>query len=60
MLHLKCLSKEQKEICENGESILYFCRNDLGNFIEAEIIKHNGKYYRVRSCNKYIKEFVEV
>lgn len=60
MINLKKPTKEQREICEKGESILCTCENDLGNFKESEIIKHGGKYYRVRACNKHIKEFVEV
>lgn len=60
MNNLKNLTKEQREICEAGERILYTCENDLGNLIESEVIKHNSKYYRVRACNKHIKEFVEM
>ena len=60
MNNLKNLTIEQHEICEKGESILYTCENDLGNFKESEVIKHGGRYYRVRACNKHIKEFIEV
>ena len=45
MKNLKNTTKEQKEILSNAESILYTCKNDLGNFIESEVIKSNGKYY---------------
>ena len=60
MQNIRNLSKENKEILENAESILYTCKNDLGNFHEKEVIKHNGKYYRVQAVNKQITEFVEV
>ena len=60
MQNIKNLSKEKKEILKNAESILYTCKNDLGNFHEKEVIKHNGKYYRVQAVNKQITEFVEV
>lgn len=60
MNNLKNLTKEQREICTKGESILYICENDLGNLKEAEVIKHGGKYYRIHACNKHIKEFIEV
>ena len=60
MRNLKRATKEQKEVCTNGESILYTCKNDLGNWTESEVIKHDGKYYRVRTCNKHITEFAEV
>ena len=60
MQNLKNTTKEQKEILSNYESILYTCKNDLGNFIESEVIKSNGKYYRIQSTNKHITEFTEV
>ena len=60
MQNLKRITKEQKEILSNAESILYACKNDLGNFIESEVIKSNGKYYRIQATNKYITEFTEV
>ena len=60
MQNLKNTTKEQKEILSNYESILYTCKNDLGNFIESEVIKSNGKYYRIQSTNKHITEFMEV
>ena len=60
MQNIKNLSKEKKEILKNGESILYTCKNDLGNLREKEVIKYNGKYYRVQAVNKQITEFVEV
>ena len=60
MQNLKRTTKEQKEILSNAESILYTCKNDLGNFIESEVIKNNGKYYRIRATNKHITEFAEV
>lgn len=37
MQNIKNLSKEKKEILENAESILYACKNDLGNFREKEV-----------------------
>lgn len=60
MQNLKRTTKEQKKILSNAEIILYTCKNDLGNFIESEVIKSNGKYYRIRSTNKHITEFTEV
>lgn len=60
MQNIKYLSKEKKDIIKNGESILYTCENDLGNFCEKEVIKHNGKYYKIQAVNKRIIEFVEV
>ena len=60
MKNLKNTTKEQKEILSNYESILYTCKNDLGNFVESEVIKSNGKYYRIQSTNKHITEFAEV
>ena len=60
MKNLKNTTKEQKEILSNAESILYTCKNDLGNFIESEVIKSNGKYYRIKANNKHMKEFTEV
>ena len=60
MQNLKRTTKEQKEILSNYESILYTCKNDLGNFIESEVIKINGKYYRLQATNKHITEFTEV
>ena len=60
MKNLKRTTKEQKEILSNAESILYTCKNDLGNFAESEVIKSNGKYYRIQATNKRITEFTEV
>lgn len=60
MQNLKNTTKEQKEILNNAESILYTCKNELGNFIEKEVIKHNGKFYKVQATNKHITEFAEV
>ena len=60
MQNLKRATKEQKEILSNAESILYTCKNDLGNFVESEVIKSNGKYYRLQATNKHITEFAEV
>lgn len=60
MKNLKRTTKEQKKILSNAESILYTCKNDLGNFIESEVIKSNGKYYRIQTTNKLITEFTEV
>ena len=59
MQNLKNTTKEQKEILSNYESILYTCKNDLGNFIESEVIKSSGKYYRIWATNKHITEFTE-
>lgn len=60
MKGLIVVTQEQKEILSNAESILYTRKNDLGNIVEREIIKSNGKYYRIQATNKYITEFVEV
>ena len=60
MRNLKRITKEQKEILSNAESILYFCVNDSGDFIEKEVIKSNGKFYRIQATNKHIKEFTAV
>ena len=60
MQNLKNTTKEQKEILSNYESILYTCKNDLGNFIESEVIKSNRKYYRIKATNKHITEFEQV
>ena len=60
MKNLKKVTKEQKEILSNAESILYTCENDLGNFMEKEVIKSNGKFYRIQATNKHITEFTEV
>ena len=60
MQNLKNTTKEQKEILSNAESILYTCKNDLGNFIESEVIKSRGKHYRIEATNKHITEFTEV
>lgn len=60
MQNLKRTTKEQKGILSNAESILYTCKNDLGNFVEKEVIKSNGKYYRIQATNKQITEFTEV
>ena len=60
MQNLKNTTKEQKEILSNAESILYTCKNELGNFIESEIIKSDRKYYRLQATNKHITEFTEV
>ena len=60
MQNLKRTTKDQKEILSNAESILYTCKNDLGNFMEKEVIKSNGKYYRIQTTNKHITEFTEI
>ena len=60
MKNIKNTTKEQKKILSNAKSILYTCKNDLGNFIESEVIKSDGKYYRLRATNKHITEFAEV
>lgn len=60
MKNLKRITKEQKEILSNAESILYTCQNDLGNFIEKEVVKSNGKFYKIQAANKHITEFTEV
>lgn len=57
---MKNLSKTQKEILQNGESILYTCKNELGNLYEKEVVKHDGNFYRVQATNKKITEFVGV
>lgn len=54
------ITPEQREVLESGESILYTCENYLGNFMETEILKCDGKYYRVRACNKFLTEYTEV
>lgn len=60
MENLKRTTKEQKEILNNSESILYTCKNNLGNWMEKEVIKSNGKFYRLQATNKRITEFTEV
>jgi len=60
MKNIKKVTSEQKKILNNAECILYTCKNDLGNFIEKEVIKYNGKYYRVQTTNKFVTEFIEV
>ena len=63
MQNIKNLSKEKKDILNDAESILYTCytcKRYLGNLYEKEVIKYNGKYYRVQAVNKQITEFVEV
>lgn len=60
MRNIKYLKKDKKEILENSESILYTRENKLGNFIEREVIKYKGKFYRIQAINKKITEFVEV
>lgn len=60
MQNLKKLTPEQKEILSKYESILYTCENDLGNWMEKEVIKHVSKYYRIQATNKHITEFAEV
>ena len=60
MQNLKNTTKEQEKILSNYESILYTCKNDLGNFMESEVIKSDGKYYRIKATNKHITEFAEV
>lgn len=54
------ITPEQREVLESGESILYTCENYLGNFKEKEVLKYNGKYYRVQACNKILTEYTEV
>lgn len=56
----KNATAEQQQILENANSILYTCRNTIGNFEEKEVIKSDGHYYRLRACNKRITEFIEV
>ena len=60
MRNIKNLSKEKKDILNDAVSILYTCKRYLGNLYEKEVIKYNGKYYRVQAVNKQITEFVEV
>lgn len=57
---LKDITAEQKEVIGNATSILYTCKNDLGNLQEKEVIKHNDKFYRIAATNKHITEFTEV
>lgn len=54
------ITSEQREVLESGESILYTCESYLGNFIEKEVLKYDGKYYRVQACNKILSEYIEV
>lgn len=54
------ITPEQRKVLESGESILYTCENYLGNFMEKEVIKYEGKYYRVQACNKFLSEYTEV
>ena len=60
MQNLKNTTKEQEKILSNYESILYTCKNDLGNLIESEVIKSSEKYYRIQATNKHITEFTGV
>lgn len=60
MKNIKKLSREERTILENGESILYTCKNILGNFEEKEVLKYNGKFYRIQATNKNTVEFLEV
>jgi len=60
MRNLKKITEEQKVICSSGKSIMYTCENKLGNFMEEEVIKHAGKFYHIKACNKHIEEFMEV
>ena len=60
MQNLKNITRQQKKILSNYKSILYTCENNLGNFIESEVIKCNEKYYRIQAINKHIAEFTEV
>ena len=56
------ITKEQKKILSNAESILYSCENDLGNFIEKEFIKRrifaNDIYYPL--IEKWDKEYTKL
>lgn len=54
------ITPEQREVLESGESILYTCENYLGNFKEKEVLKYDGKYYRVQASNKILTEYTEV
>ena len=54
------ITPEQREVLESGESILYTCENYLGNFKEKEVLKYDGKYYRVQASNKIFTEYTEV
>jgi predicted RNA-binding protein with PIN domain len=60
MQNLINIEPEQKEILENSISILYTSKNNLGNFIEKEVIKYNNKFYRITATNKHLTEFSEV
>ena len=54
------ITPEQREVLESGESILYTCENYLGNFKEKEVLKYDGKYYRVQASNKILTGYTEV
>lgn len=60
MQNLKNTTQEQNEILSDYESILYTCKNELGNFIEKEVIKHNDDFYKIVATNKHIREFKRV
>jgi len=60
MQNLKKITADQKEILDNSTSILYTCKNDLGNFQEKEVIKYNDKFYRIVAINKKLSEFENV
>lgn len=60
MRNIKYARRWKRKIMENAESIMYACRNDDGNFEEREVVKYNGKYYRIEALNKRLKEFTEV
>lgn len=59
--NIKYAKKWQKEIIENAESVMYACRRDeFGDLERREVIKCNGKYYRIETLNRRLKEFTEV
>ncbi len=57
---LKGVNKERKAILKGSSSILYTSKHYLGNFIETEVIKSNGVFYKISATNKHLTEFTEV
>lgn len=57
MQNLRGITTDQKHIIENSTSILYTCKNKSGNLNEKEVIKHNGKFYKITAVNKKLTEF---
>lgn len=61
MRNIKWVRKWKKEIIDNAESIMYARHRDINNNLqEREVIKYNGKYYRIEAWNKRLTEFTEV